>query len=333
MFRVLVTDDVDAEGVEVLQTVADFQVDVVPTLKADALLERIGEYDAIVGRSATKISEQLLERGTKLKVVGRAGVGVDNVAMDRATQLGIAVINAPAGNTIAVTELFFGAVIGLLRHIPPIAQSMREGRWDRSRLMGSELKGRTLGIVGLGRIGSEGAKRATAFGMEVAGYDPYISDERFVSLRVKRHHKLDELLSGADVVTIHTPLNDETKGMVGAHEIARLKKGAVLVNMARGGIVDDAALAAALREGRLAAAGLDVFEGEPRVHPDLLALDNVLLSPHIASATTDTRRAMTAVAVDNVLAFFGHGPHAGRPPNLLNPEALAAAGVTFPSHQ
>ena len=187
-FRILVTDEIDAEGVAVLKSVRDFQIDVVPTLKPDELLTRIAEYDAIVGRSATKISEQLLERATRLKVVGRAGVGVDNVAMEKATQLGIAVINAPAGNTIAVTELFFGAVIGLLRQIPLAAQSMSEGRWDRSRLMGRELKGRTLGIIGVGRIGSEIAKRANAFGMEVLGYDPYISDERFASLRAKRHH-------------------------------------------------------------------------------------------------------------------------------------------------
>ena len=203
MHRILVTDEIDPEGVALLQAVGDFRVDVVPTLPPKELLERIGDYDALVGRSATRISEELLARATRLKVVGRAGVGVDNVDVGKATELGIAVINAPAGNTIAVTELFFGAVIGLLRQIPQAAQSMAEGRWDRSKLMGSELKGRTLGIVGVGRIGTEVARRALAFGMEVIGYDPYISEDRFAALRVRRSIELGELLASADIVTIH----------------------------------------------------------------------------------------------------------------------------------
>src|ERR1043165_8375074 len=179
MHRILVTDEVDPEGVAILTAVPDFTVDVVPTLPAAELLERIGEYDAIVGRSATKISEELLARAKRLKVVGRAGVGVDNVAVDKATELGVAVINAPAGNTIAVAELFFGSLISLFRQIHVAAQSMGAGRWGRSQLMGHELRGRKLGIVGVGRIGTEIARRDHAFGMEVIGYDPYISDDRF----------------------------------------------------------------------------------------------------------------------------------------------------------
>src|SRR5687768_4673044 len=222
MHRILVTDDIDPEGVELLTAVPEFQVDVVPTLPVKDLLERIGDYDAIVGRSATRVSEQLLEAGKRLKVIGRAGVGVDNVAIGKATELGIAVINAPAGNTIAVTELFFGAVIGLLRQIPRAAQSMIEGRWDRSALMGNEIKGRTLAIVGVGRIGTEIARRAHAFGVEVIGYDPYISDDRFAALRVRRFTDLREMLATCDIVTIHTPLNDETRGLIGAAELRAL---------------------------------------------------------------------------------------------------------------
>src|SRR5438105_13679747 len=172
--RVLVTDEIDPEGVQLLAAQPELSVDAVPTLPKQDLLARIGDYDAIVGRSATRISEELLRKAKRLKVVGRAGVGVDNIALDAATALGIAVINAPAGNTVAVAELFFGTVISLLRHIPRADSSMHAGRWDRSALLGSELTGRTLGIVGLGRIGGEVAIRARAFGMNVVAYDPYI---------------------------------------------------------------------------------------------------------------------------------------------------------------
>jgi len=294
--RILVTDDIDPEGVALLTAVPEFQVDVVPTLPVKDLLDRIGDYDAIVGRSATRISEEVLERGKRLKVIGRAGVGVDNVAVGKATELGIAVINAPAGNTIAVTELFFGAVIGLLRQIPQAAQSMVEGRWDRSKLMGSELKGRTLGIVGVGRIGTEVAKRAHAFGMEVAGYDPYISDDRFSSLRVRRFSDIGAMLGIADIVTIHTPLSDETRGMLGESELSQLKKGAIVVNMARGGILDDDALLAALRSGHIRGAVLDVFTKEPLPadHP-FRSAPNVVLMPHMGASTHEAQR---NVAVD-----------------------------------
>lgn len=296
MHRILVTDDIDPEGVALLTAVADFQVDVVPTLPSKDLLARIGEYDALVGRSATRISEEVLEKATRLKVIGRAGVGVDNVAVAKATELGIAVINAPAGNTIAVAELFFGALIGLVRQIPGAARSMSEGRWDRAKLMGHELKGRTLGIVGVGRIGTEVSKRAHAFGMHVVGYDPYISDDRFASLRVERMAELRDLLAAADVVTVHTPLTDETRGMIGEAELKRAKRGAIVVNMARGGIVDDGALLASLRSGHLGGAVLDVFDTEPLPadHP-LRGAPNVVLTPHMGASTHEAQR---NVAVD-----------------------------------
>lgn len=295
-YRILVTDEIDPEGVALLTAVPDFQVDVVPTLPAAQLIERIGEYDALVGRSATRISEDLLAHGKRLKVVGRAGVGIDNVAVEKATELGVAVINAPAGNTIAVTELFFGTLISLLRQIPRAHLSMSQGRWDRSSLMGSELKGKTLGIVGVGRIGTEVARRAHAFGMDVVGYDPYIADDRFAALRVKRVAKLQELLEAADVVTIHTPLSDETRGMIGGDALATMKKGAVLMNLARGGIVDDQALMEALRSGHLRGAVLDVYAVEPLPadHP-IRSAPNVVLTPHMGASTAEAQR---NVAVD-----------------------------------
>ncbi|HEX8725559.1 MAG TPA: phosphoglycerate dehydrogenase [Gemmatimonadaceae bacterium] len=295
-FRILVTDEVDPEGIALLRAVPAFQVDVEPTRPEAELLERIGDYDAIVGRSATRISEALLRAGTRLRVVGRAGVGVDNVAMDAATRLGIAVINAPAGNTVAVAELFFAVLIGLLRHVPRADQSMHEGRWERSQLLGTEIKGRTLGVVGVGRIGGEVAVRARAFGMPVIGYDPYIPQERFDSLQVRRCAALDVLLDACDVLTVHTPLTDETRGMIGAAELARLRPGAVVANLARGGIVDERALAGALASGHLRGAVVDAYTKEPLPadHPFRTA-PHLLLTPHLGASTDQAQR---NVAVD-----------------------------------
>ncbi|MGI9090251.1 MAG: phosphoglycerate dehydrogenase [Gemmatimonadaceae bacterium] len=295
-YRVLVTDEIDPEGVALLIAEPALSVDEVPTLPKDELLARIGDYDAIVGRSATRVSTELLRAATRLKVIGRAGVGIDNIAIDTATELGVAVINAPAGNTVAVAELFFGVVIGLLRHLPRAYESMRAGRWDRSELLGAELKGRTLGIIGLGRIGGEIAVRARAFGMEVVGYDPYVAESRFNALRVRRAAQLDELLDEADVLTVHTPLTEQTRGMVGGRELARLSPAAVVVNMARGGIVDESALADALTTGRIAGAAVDAFVKEPLASDhSLRGAPNLFLTPHIGASTAEAQR---NVAVD-----------------------------------
>lgn len=295
-YRVLVTDEIDPEGVALLMAEPALSVDEVPTLPKDELLARIGEYDAFIGRSATRISADVLNAAKRLRVVGRAGVGIDNIAVDTATELGIAVINAPAGNTVAVAELFFGVVIGLLRHLPHAYESMRAGRWDRSQLLGAELKGRTLGIVGLGRIGGEIAVRARAFGMDVVAYDPYIAESRFNALRVRRAAELDELLDAADVLTVHTPLTDETRGMIGSRELARLSPGAIVVNMARGGIVEESALVDALTAARIAGAAVDAFAKEP-LAPEhrLREAPNLFLTPHIGASTAEAQR---NVAVD-----------------------------------
>lgn len=291
MFRVLVTDDVDQEGVDLLTAEPALQVDELPTLPKDELLRRIGDYDAIVGRSATRISAELLQAGAKLKVVGRAGVGVDNIALDVATSLGIAIINAPAGNTVAVAELFFGTVIGLLRQLPTAAAAMHDGRWDRSRFMGRELKGKTLGIVGLGRIGSEVATRAHAFGMTVIAYDPYIADERFAALRVRRAPTLDALLGETNILTLHVPLTDETRGMIGKRELSRLPARSVVVNLARGGVIEETALQTALETDQLRGAVLDVFSVEPLASDSpLRALPNLVLTPHLGANTVEAQR-------------------------------------------
>ena len=295
-YRILVTDDIDPDGVALLTAEPSFIVDEVPTLPPAELLQRIGDYDAFVGRSATRVTKELLQHATKLRVVGRAGVGVDNIAVDAATALGVAVINAPAGNTVAVAELFFGTVIGLIRHLPHAATSMRDGKWDRSQLLGTELKGKTLVIVGVGRIGGEIATRALAFGMDVAGFDPYVGDDRFRALKIRRLATLEDGLDEADIVTVHTPLTEETEGMIGRRELARLKSGAIAVNMARGGIIEEAALVQALQSGQLRGAIVDAFTKEPlAADSPLRSAPNTLLTPHIGASSAEAQR---NVAVD-----------------------------------
>ena len=298
--KVLVTDEVDAEGVKVLRDDPRIVVDELPTMPADKILGLIGDYDAIVGRSATKITKELLEAGKNLKVVGRAGVGIDNIAMDAATRFGIAVINAPAGNTVAVAELFFGVLLGLLRKLGQADRSMREGRWDRSDLLGTEIKGKRIGIVGLGRIGGEVAVRARAFGAEVAAYDPYIQHARFDALRTERFERLDDLLRRSDILTVHTPLTDETRDLIAKREIALLPPNAIVANLARGGIVNERDIEEALAAGRLGGAVIDAFSKEPlgADHP-LRKLPNVFLTPHLGASTVEAQR---NVAVDVCIA-------------------------------
>jgi D-3-phosphoglycerate dehydrogenase len=300
MFRILVTDEVDPQGVDLLRAEASFDVDERPTRPWRDLVDSIGEYDAFVGRSATQLPGELLRHARKLRVIGRAGVGTDNIDLQEATALGIAVINAPSGNTIAVAELFFGQLLSFVRHLPRAYNSMRAGRWDRSDLLGTELAGRTLGIVGLGRIGGEIATRARAFGMNVLAYDPYVQRERFELLRVERVEALEALLPRVDVLTVHTPLTDETRGIVGADEIARMRRGSIVANFARGGIVDDIAVTDALAKGHLAGALLDVYVKEPLAGDSpLRQIDNVLLTPHLGASTAEGQR---NVAVDVCLA-------------------------------
>lgn len=305
--RILVTDQVNPIGIALLEEVPDFSIDVEPTLPPEELLARIGDYDAIIGRSATQISKELLQAGSKLRCVGRAGVGVDNVDMDEATRLGVAVINAPAGNTVAVAELFFGAVLNLLRHVTRADASMHEGLWERSALTGTELKGKTLGIVGLGRIGGEVAHRAQAFGMKLVAYDPYVGDERFMRMRATRADTLEALLAAADIVTVHTPLTDETRGLVGREAMRHLRDGAVIVNMARGGIVDEEALAAELATERLGGAVMDVFGNEPlRGEHPFRQRGDVVLTPHLGASTIESQHNVAVDVCAGVRDFLLH---------------------------
>lgn len=296
-YRVLVTDDIDPEGVALLRAEPLLEIAELPTLPAAELLERIGQYEAIVGRSATRITTELLNRASNLRVVGRAGVGVDNIDIPRATELGIAVINAPGGNTVSVAELTFGVLLALARHVCDAAQSMAEGRWERSRLGGIELRGRTLALVGLGRIGGEVARRGRAFGMRVTAYDPYVAAARFEELAVERAVTLPELLDRADVLSVHVPLTPETEGMIGAAEMNRLNPRSLVLNLARGGIIDEAALAEALHAGRIAGAALDVYAREPlpAEHP-LRGAPHLLLTPHLGASTAEAQRSVAVEA-------------------------------------
>ncbi|MBA2244174.1 MAG: phosphoglycerate dehydrogenase [Gemmatimonadetes bacterium] len=296
-FRVLVTDEVDPEGVALLRAEPALDVQERPTLPPAQLLEEIGGYDALIGRSATRITRELLERGTCLRVIGRAGVGVDNIAIERATEMGIAIINAPGGNTVSVAELTFGVLLALARNVHRAAESMARGAWDRSFLGGTELRGRTLAVIGLGRIGSEVARRGRAFGMTLLGYDPYVGEARFEELGVERARSLTEAVERADVLTLHVPLTAETQGMIGAAELARLNPRAYLLNLARGGLIDESALIDALRSGRLAGVALDVFAREPLAadHP-LRTLPNVLLTPHLGASTAEAQRSVAVEA-------------------------------------
>src|SRR6201990_1928127 len=261
--RILVTDEVDPQGVDLLRSEPSFDVDEQPTRPWKELLDSIGTYDAFVGRSATQMPADLLRAAKKLQVIGRAGVGTDNIDLGEATRLGIAVINAPSGNTISVAELFFGSLIAFVRHLSRAFNSMRAGRGDRSDLLGTELAGRTLGIVGLGRIGGEVSTRARAFAMNVVAYDPYVQRDRFEALRVDRAETLEALLPKIDILTVHTPLTDETRGMIDADALALLRHGSIVANFARGGIIEEVGLSQALDSGHFRGALLDVYSKEP----------------------------------------------------------------------
>ena len=300
------------------------------------LATKLAGCDAAIVGLKERIGATELAGAKRLRIVANLGVGYDNLDLAALTAAGIAASNTADVLNESVADYAWALLLGAARRMGAAERWLRAGQWHATEFkgwLGTDVRGRTLGILGMGRIGQAIARREQGFGMPVLYHNrSRLPGDTERECRARYVDKA-ELLRESDFLVLVLPLTPETRHAIGAADLAQMKPTAVLVNVARGGIVDDAALAAALREGRLAAAGLDVFEGEPRVHPDLLALDNVLLSPHIASATTDTRRAMTAVAVDNVLALFGHGPHAGHPPNLLNPEALVAAGAPFPPHQ
>jgi len=289
------------------------------------LAAKLAGQDAVIVGLKDRIGAAEVGGAERLRIVANLAVGYDNIDLDAMSAAGIAVSNTADVLNESVADYAWALLLGAARRMTAAERWLREGRWHTTEFkawLGADVRGRTLGILGMGRIGQAIARRAVGFGMPVIYHNRSplrVAEELACNAR---HVDKQQLLRESDFLALALPLTAQTRHAIGAAELALMKPTAMLINIARGGIVDDAALAAAVRERRLAGAALDVFEGEPKVHPELLALDNVLLSPHIASATTETRRAMTSVAVDNVLSMFGHGPHAGRPPNLLNPNVL-----------
>jgi D-3-phosphoglycerate dehydrogenase len=288
--KVLVADPVSQRGVEELAAGGALEVVVNTGLKEAELIALIPKFSALVVRSQTKVTAAVLDAAKKLKVVGRAGVGVDNVDVDAATRHGVIVMNTPGGNTISTAEHAFSLLMSIARSIPQADASVKAGKWDRKKYEGVELYNKTLGILGMGRIGTELARRAIAFGMRVVAYDPYLSVSRARSLQVELVEDLDTLVPQADFITMHMPLTDETRHMLDARRLALCKKGVRIVNCARGGLIDEAALGEALKSGQVAAAALDVYEVEPPPADFALrALPNIVFTPHLGASTAEAQ--------------------------------------------
>ena len=305
MSRVLLTDRIAADAVRVLESFGGIEAVAIGTPSPAELLDMIGEYDAIVVRSPTHVTGDVIERGTKLRFIGRAGVGVDNIDVAAATRRGIVVINSPRSNTVSTAEHTLAVMLAVAREIPRAHATVTGGKWDRDSFKGVELNGKVLGIVGLGRVGSEVAARARAFGMTILATDPFVAPaDAAAGIRMVSLH---ELLPQADWITVHAPLVPETRGLIGAREIAAMKKGVFVINCARGGIVDETALADALDSGHVAAAGLDVFEEEPPGTNRLLSHPRSVFTPHLGAATTDAQRRVATDVAESIGLALARG--------------------------
>jgi len=302
---ILISDGVSKEGIERLQREA--HVDVLTELSDQELLQMIGKYDAIIVRSKTKVTRDVIERGERLKVIGRAGVGIDNIDLDSATKRGVLVVNSPEGNTISAAEHTISMLLSLARNIPSANRSVKMGEWRKSDFMGTEVRDKTLGIIGIGRIGSQVAKRARALEMNVIAFDPVISESKMESIGVKRVD-LDTLLTGSDFITVHAPLTKKTENIIGEEEFRKMKTGARIINCARGGIIDEKALYHAIKEGKVAGASLDVFIDEPPKDNPLLKLDEVIATPHIAASTREAQKNVSVSIAEEVLAALKNEP-------------------------
>lgn len=321
MPKILVADPLAEDGLERLRRAGD--VTVVSKLPEAELIERIGDFDALVVRSETRVSAPVLEAGRRLRVVGRAGVGVDNIDVPAATRKGIIVVNAPRGNIIAAAEHTIALLFAIARWVPQADASMHRGEWTRAKFIGTEIRGKTLGVVGLGNVGSEVAKRAHGLEMDVVAYDPVVSEERAELFNVELL-TLNELLERADFVTVHVPLVEANRDLIGASELALMRKTARLINTARGGIVNEAALYDALKSGEIAAAAMDVFTSEPPGELPLLALPNFVATPHIGASTVEAQVSVAFDVAEEVAAVLsGDLPRFAVNAPALPPEELA----------
>ncbi|MBK9344299.1 MAG: phosphoglycerate dehydrogenase [Dehalococcoidia bacterium] len=323
--RILIADPVAPEGIELLRAIGD--VEVKTGQAADALVASIENYDALVVRSETKVTRAIIEAGVRLQVIGRAGVGVDNIDLEAATERGVIVVNAPQGNTIAAAEHTIALLMALARHIPQADASMRAGKWDRKSYVGTEVRGKTLGVIGLGPIGSEVARRGVGLDMRVLGHDPYVAEERTRSLGAEPAD-FETLISVADFISVHVPMTAATKGMISTEQFVRMKDGVRLLNVARGGIIDEAALAAAVQSGKVAGAAVDVFTAEP-IDPEnpLLGDRRIITTPHLGASTAEAQERVAVDVAEQIVDVL-----AGRPARyavnapMLAPETLKVVG-------
>ena len=307
MHRIIVLDNLAAPGLELLDAADGIGYEVQTGLQGDNLRQSLAGFDGAICRSGVKITAEALDGNRRLKAIVRAGVGTDNIDRTAATRSGIVVMNTPTGNTLSTAEHTFALMLALSRSIYPAYQSLVAGRWERKRFTGSELADKTLGIVGLGRIGQEVAKRASAFEMRIVGYDPFISNERASELGIELVGMFHEMLPQVDYLTVHTPLTPETRNLISTAQIAMLKRGARLINCARGGIYDESALAAGLRSGQLAGVALDVYPVEPCTDSPLFGLDGVLCTPHLGASTEEAQIQVAVEAAQLLIRFLTSG--------------------------
>lgn len=317
--HVLLPDNIDSAAIDLLRGYAELTLHAPGKMERGDLLDAVAEADAIIIRSGVTADAELIARAAKLKAIARAGVGVDNVDLDAATAAGIVVMNTPGGNTISTAEHTFGLMLSLSRHIPQGHQSLLEGRWERKNFTGVELKGKTLGIIGLGRIGQAIAIRAKAFEMTVVAHDPFLPPAVAAAIDVPLL-PLDEVYAKADYLTLHALVTDETRGMINAESIAKMKSGIRIINAARGALINAADLADALGSGQVAGAALDVYETEPpEADYPLIGLPNVIHTPHLAASTSDAQVTVAIEAAQLVADFLLHGKAA----NVCNADVLA----------
>jgi D-3-phosphoglycerate dehydrogenase len=301
--KVLVPEKLADSGIELLKR--DFEVDVLLDLSPEELLQKIGDYDGLIIRSATKVTADVIERAGNLKAIGRAGIGVDNIDIEAATKRGIIVANAPESNTVAAAEHTLGLMLAAARRIPAADSSLRGGEWKRSALKGVEVSEKTIGLIGLGHVGTIVARGALGMGMRVLAYDPYVSEDRMRSMNVGRAETTDEVFERADFVSLHVPRTPQTMGLVNEDALAKMKPTAYLINVARGGIVDETALYNALKEGTIAGAALDVFAEEPTTDSPIFTLPNVVVTPHLGASTAEAQDRAGITAAEQVATALG----------------------------
>jgi D-3-phosphoglycerate dehydrogenase / 2-oxoglutarate reductase len=326
--KVLIADAISQRGVDELSREGELDVAIKTALSEQELIGVIPPFSALVVRSQTRVTADILNAGTKLRVVGRAGVGVDNVDVETATRRGVVVLNAPGGNTISTAEHAFSLLLCVARKIPQADANVRTNSWDKKNFEGVELYNKTLGVIGMGRIGSELSRRAIAFGMRVVAYDPYLSAARARRLQVELVDEFDDLLSGADFISLHTPLTAETRHILDAARLRKTKRGVRIINCARGGLIDEAALAQALRDGHVAGAALDVFDIEPLpADSPLRDAPNVVLTPHLGASTTEAQESVGIEIAQSIRAVLLEGTirNAVNMPNL-DAKTLAIIG-------